>query len=138
MSFTIVPLLFLNYYKSLGDPPRLPPLPTAIDRIRYSAHKSYYQYMVTFSGYMLDPAERFLFDVLLGLMLCALIWFSTLMTPPLSRLVLHGLSGDVFNNNEAKNIGTVMVQGWAGNGTMKITTALGTMTSTENCTAVGL
>jgi hypothetical protein len=138
MSLTIVPLLFLDYYKSLGNPPRLPPSPTALDRIRYSLHKSYYQYMVTFSGYMLDPTERFLFDFLLGLMLCAIIWCSTLMTPPLGKLVLLGLKGGVFDSNEVKKLGSVVVEGWTGNMTMRVTTTLGTIGTGENCTAVGL
>ena len=93
--------------------------------------------MITFSGYMLDPAERFLFDLLLGLMLCATIWCSTLITPPLGRLVLHGLGGGVFNGNEAKGVGQVVVEGWGGNMTMRVTTVLGTPRTGENCTAVG-
>jgi hypothetical protein len=135
MSLTIVPLLVIDYYKSLGAAPRLPRSPTPLDHIRYSLHKIYYQYTITFSGYMLDPAERLLFDVLLGLMLCATIWCSTLITPPLGRLVLHGLNGGVLDGPEAKDLGKVVVEGWSGNMTMRV---MGSVGAVENCTAAGL
>lgn len=138
MSFTIVPLLFLDFYKSLGAAPRLPPSPSPLDHIRYSLHKLYYQYMVTFSGYMLDPVERLLFDVLLAVMICAAVWCSTLITPPLGRLVLHRLSGGMLHDHEAKHLGRAVVEGWSGNITMTVTTALGPMGIADNCTTVGL
>jgi len=137
MSLTIVPLLLLDYYKSLGAAPRLPRSPTHIDHVRYSLHKIYYQYTVTFSGYMLDPAERLLFDVVLGLMLCATVWCSTLITPPLGRLVLHGLNSS-FDSHEVNGLGKVFVEGWGGNMTMTVTTGLGSVRTVDNCTAVGL
>jgi hypothetical protein len=135
MSLTIVPLLLLSYYKSLASPPRLPRSPTPLDHIRHSLHKIYYQYMVTFSGYMLDPAERFLFDVMLGLMLCAVVWCSTLITPPLGRLVLSGVKGGVWDAADGGAVGKVVVEGITGNMTMRVVGGLGFV---GNCTAEGL
>ena len=119
---------FLSFYESLRELPTLPPSPGLIDYLRYVFHKAYFQYLITGPGYVLEPAERIIFDLFITVLLGAMIWCAILVAPLLIRLVevcvldSASVKGDVPLSKEEEGA----VSRWSGNMSLSVWAAIWT------------
>ncbi|KAF1952376.1 hypothetical protein CC80DRAFT_495437 [Byssothecium circinans] len=87
------PLSLPAFYESLHESPRLPASPTPLDRARYTIHKAYYQYLITFSAYMLSTFERLLLDATMAFLVSVFVWGMMWIAPLLVRVVVGVVGG---------------------------------------------
>ncbi|KAF2014314.1 hypothetical protein BU24DRAFT_410068 [Aaosphaeria arxii CBS 175.79] len=81
----------LQFYTSLTTFPRLPANPTPLDRLRYTCHRAYFQYLVTGPGYVLETPERLVMDAVVLTLLAAVMWCAALFGAMVWGVVGRGL-----------------------------------------------
>ncbi|KAF2639512.1 hypothetical protein P280DRAFT_39069 [Massarina eburnea CBS 473.64] len=136
-----------QYYTSLRHAPqRLPSSATILARLRYTIHKAYFQYLITFSAYMLSTFERLLLDVFMAVLVGVVVWFFMFLAPVVwgvVRLGLLGASEEVgrwMRDGAGGAVGKVGVEE-VGNMTVVVETVFGMTASVVRngtCTAAGV